>query len=63
MDEREIDGLTRRTLLRLGLLTASVAASPSLIPRPTSAQDTKLGTNLIGKLEGPEVITDPTKFP
>ena len=63
MDERDIDGLTRRTLLRLGLLTASVAASPGLITLPAAAQDTKLGTSLIGKLEGPEVITDPAKFP
>src|SRR5262245_26284378 len=63
MDEREIDGLTRRDLLRLGLLTASVAASPELLTAVASAQDTKLGTNLIGKLEGPEVITDPAKFP
>src|SRR5262245_25052008 len=63
MDEREIDGLTRRTLLRLGLLTASAAASPDLFTRAASAQDAKPGTHLIGKLEGPEVITDPAKFP
>jgi peptide/nickel transport system substrate-binding protein len=61
MDEREIDGLTRRTLLRLGLLAA--AASPAITLHGAEAQDTKLGANLIGKLEGPEVVTDPAKFP
>src|SRR5688572_29133065 len=61
MDEREIHGLTRRTLLRLGLLAAT--ASPAITLHGAEAQDPKLGANLIGKLEGPEVITDPAKFP
>ena len=61
MDEREIDGLTRRTLLQLGLLAAT--AGPAISWQEASAQDTKLGAHLIGKLEGPEVITDPAKFP
>ena len=63
MDERPKDGLTRRTLLRLGLVAASVTGAPMTLPLPASSQEAKPGAHLIGKLEGPEVITDPAKFP
>jgi peptide/nickel transport system substrate-binding protein len=56
---RESPRLSRRTMLRLGLLAvASTAPAPA-----ARAQDTKPGAHLIGKLEGPEVITDPAQFP
>src|SRR5262245_6552164 len=50
-----LDGeLSRRTLLRLGLLSLAATAG---------AQPAKLGAHLIGKLEGPEVVTDPAQMP
>jgi peptide/nickel transport system substrate-binding protein len=56
--------LSRRALLRLGLLTAAAAAhGPAVFPPGAAAQTMKLGANLIGKLEGPELITDPAQFP
>jgi len=64
MSDQEHDGLTRRTLLQLGLLAASLPGSGLLVPTESHAQGPpKLGANLIGKLEGAEVITDPAKFP
>src|SRR5215510_12418564 len=56
--------LSRRDMLRLGLLTvASTAAGPTVFAPGAEAQPATLGANLIGKLEGAEVITDPAKFP
>ena len=56
--------LSRRALLRLGLLGATVAAHGiGGLPPGAAAQDAKPGMNLIGKLEGPEIITDPALFP
>ena len=56
--------LSRRALLRLGLLGATVAAHGiGALPPWAAAQDAKPGMNLIGKLEGAEVITDPALFP
>ena len=56
--------LTRRNLLRLGLLSAAAAQGALAFPPPGAAQTPmKLGANLIGKLEGAEVITDPARFP
>src|SRR6185503_18927335 len=52
--------LSRRTVLRLGLVAASVG--PALAGR-AHAQADKIGANLIGKLEGPELVTDPAKMP
>ena len=52
--------LSRRTVLRLGLLAASTA--PLLTGRAL-AQGDKPGAHLIGKLEGPELVTDPAKLP
>src|SRR5947207_9022867 len=61
MREHERDGRTRRTTLRRGLLAVSATGVPitgsAQQPPPT------LGANLIGKLEGPEVVTDPAQFP
>jgi peptide/nickel transport system substrate-binding protein len=47
-------------MLRLGLLAISAAPVPAA---PAGAQGMKSGAHLIGKLEGPEVITDPAQFP
>ncbi len=56
--------LSRRALLRLGLLSAAAAAhGVGVLPPGVAAQDAKPGMNLIGKLEGPELITDPAQFP
>src|SRR5262245_34356472 len=56
--------LSRRDMLRLGLLTvASTTAGPTLLPPRAASQTPTLGANLIGKLEGAEVITDPARFP
>ena len=55
--------LSRRAMLRLGLL-AVPATQVSLGGMPTAgAQETKLGAKLIGKLEGAEVVTDPALIP
>ena len=54
---------SRRTMLRLGLLAIPATQMPlGFVPR-AAAQGTKLGANLIGKLEGAEVVTDPALFP
>jgi peptide/nickel transport system substrate-binding protein len=56
--------LTRRDLMRLGLLTAAAtAAGPIAFARDGAAQAVKPPTNLIGKLEGAEVVTDPAMIP
>src|SRR6266446_4987850 len=56
--------LSRRALLRLGLLSAAAAAhGVGVLPPGVAAEDAKPGMNLIGKLEGPELITDPAQFP
>jgi len=52
--------------------TATTAATPAEASKPTAAAtpaaaapkaDEKVGRNLIGKLEGPEIITDPARLP
>ena len=48
--------LSRRTVLRLGLVAAS--AAPLLTGRALARGD-KAGAHLIGKLGGPELVTDP----
>jgi peptide/nickel transport system substrate-binding protein len=56
--------LSRRTLLRLGVLTIASATHGAAIFSPAAlAQTAKLGADLIGKLEGPQVVTDPALFP
>ena len=37
--------------------------APIALARPARAQGAKLGSSLIGKLEGPTVITDPAQLP
>src|SRR2546422_2203087 len=55
--------LSRRTMLRLGLLAIPATQVPlGLVPH-ARAQGTKLGANLIGKLEGAEVVIDPALYP
>jgi peptide/nickel transport system substrate-binding protein len=55
----ESRGLSRRSVLRLGLLTIAASAQA----RMAGAQAAKPGAHLIGKLEGPEVVTDPALAP
>src|SRR5262245_66641959 len=57
--------LSRRTVLRLGLLAVPASQLPLGLARRAAAQGQagKLGANLIGKLEGAEVVTDPALFP
>ena len=59
----EPESVSRRNVLRLGLLAVSATQVPLALPPHARAQGMKPGTNLIGKLEGPEVITDPAQFP
>jgi peptide/nickel transport system substrate-binding protein len=60
-------GLTRRGFLELsagGLAgLASLNALPAWAGAPVGAEESKLGRHLIGKLEGPEILMDPTKIP
>ncbi|HEX7549459.1 MAG TPA: ABC transporter substrate-binding protein [Candidatus Methylomirabilis sp.] len=59
-------GMTRREFLRnTGLATGAVALA-GLAPTTTltaQAGEQKIGAQLIGKLEGPSLILDPTKWP
>src|SRR5215468_4996040 len=55
--------LTRRTLLRLGLLTAASTQGPLTFVPGLSAQTAKSGLQLVGTLEGAEVVTDPALIP
>ena len=55
--------LSRRTLMRLGLLAIPATQVPLGFAHEAAAQGTKLGANLIGKLEGAEVVTDPALIP
>ena len=54
---------SRRTMLRLGLLAIPATQMPLGFVPHAAAQGTKLGANLIGKLEGAEVVTDPAQLP
>src|SRR5207245_6437534 len=55
--------LPRATLMRLGLLAIPATQVPLGFAHEAAAQGTKLGANLIGKLEGAEVVTDPALIP
>jgi peptide/nickel transport system substrate-binding protein len=62
--------LSRREFLELATVTAAVVTLPRAIegaaPAPAAATSTpapQLGAHLIGKLEGPEIIRDTTRFP
>ena len=50
-----------RVLSVLGLACALVAGAPLAVAQPAAAP--KLGSSLIGKLEGPTVVTDAKDFP
>jgi peptide/nickel transport system substrate-binding protein len=60
-------GLSRRDFIQMsagGLAgLTSLAALPAWAGEPAPAGEAKLGRHLIGKLEGPEILTDPTKIP
>src|SRR5262245_64689304 len=58
--------VTRRQFLRDAALVtgAAVAATPlSALAQGQTSAPPKLGAQLIGKLEGPELILDPAKWP
>jgi len=64
--------LTRREFMQLATVTAAGVALPSATegaaPAPPTppqppARPAKLGAQLIGKLEGPEIIRDQARFP
>jgi peptide/nickel transport system substrate-binding protein len=59
----EPESVSRRSVLRLGLLAVSATQVPLALPPHARAQGMKPGANLIGKLEGAEVITNPAQFP
>lgn len=59
-------GITRREFLRNTSLAAGAVSLAGLAPtlvRAGQASEAKLGAQFIGKLEGPEIIRDATKFP
>ncbi len=58
--------MTRREFLRDAALATGTVALAGVIPAPAiagQAPEPKLGAQLIGKLEGPTIITDPAKWP
>src|SRR5262245_30812911 len=63
--------LTRREFLRasalaggaVGLGGLAATPLPALAQAAKAPEQPKLGAQLIGKLEGPELILDPTKWP
>src|SRR5580765_1506607 len=62
--------LSRRDFLRDAALAAGAVGAASMLPRGEAglvatahAQDAKIGAQLIGKLEGPELVLDATKWP
>ena len=61
MDKRK--GFTRRQLLRGATLATGGFVFADLIPEVWAQTPPKIGTQLIGKLEGPELIRDPAKWP
>ena len=60
---------TRREFLRDATVAAGAAALAGALPAATAsaqgakAPEAKIGTHLIGKLEGPELVLDATKWP
>ena len=63
---RKRNGVSRREFIRdAALLSGSLAAVglPGVARAQGTAAPPKLGAQLIGKLEGPELILDPTKWP
>ena len=63
---RKRNGVSRREFIRdAALLSGSLAAVglPGVARAQGTAAPPKLGAQLIGKLEGPELILDPAKWP
>jgi peptide/nickel transport system substrate-binding protein len=59
-------GVTRREFLQHAALASGAVALTGLVPTATLAGQTgepKIGTQLIGKLEGPSLVLDPAKWP
>src|SRR5512136_2277501 len=56
-------GMTRREFLLDTTIAASAVAWAGSLPGGAWAGEPKLGAQFIGKLEGPEIIRDPAKFP
>src|SRR5712692_5755548 len=59
-------GITRREFLRDAALTTGGLVLGGLLPEAWAqapASSPKLGAQLIGKLEGPEIIRDPLQWP
>ena len=54
---------SRRSLLRAGLFALSAAQLPDVLLARALAQGGSPATNLIGKLEGAEIVTDPARYP
>src|SRR5213594_686815 len=55
--------VSRRGVLRAGLVALTAAQLPDGLVSRALAQGAKPGANLIGKLEGAEVVTDPARYP
>src|SRR5438552_5669012 len=55
--------VSRRGVLRAGLVALTAAQLPDRLVSRALAQGAKPGANLIGKLEGAEVVTDPARYP
>src|SRR6058998_503354 len=55
--------VSRRGVLRAGLVALTAAQLPDGLVSRALAQGAKPGANLIGKLEGAEVVTDPALIP
>ena len=54
---------SRRAVLRGGLAVLAATQLPDGLVGPAFAQGAKPGPNLIGQLEGAEVVTDPARVP
>ena len=54
---------SRRKVLQAGLFALSAAQLPDLVVSRALAQGAKPPPNLVGKLEGAEVVTDPARYP
>ncbi len=56
-------GFTRRQFLRGASLATGGLVFADLVPEAWAQTPPKLGAQLIGKLEGPQIIRDPAKWP
>ena len=59
-------GMSRREFLRNTGLASGAVALTGILPTATLAgekAEQKIGSQLIGKLEGPELVLDPAKWP